>query len=82
MESNVPKKRDRTNENFQRAAENIMRRCDEINRRYQADVYILVRRRNRHYEYKSADDPSWPTPAAEVVGTLRAFYLILTNYIY
>ncbi|KAK0368599.1 hypothetical protein CLIM01_14048 [Colletotrichum limetticola] len=30
-----------------------MWRCDEISRRYQSDVYVVLRRRHKHYEYSS-----------------------------
>jgi hypothetical protein len=62
----ISKKRDRTNENFRRAAQNIMWRCDEMSQQYQADVYILLQRRGQYFEYTSIDRPSWPTPAIEL----------------
>jgi len=67
----ITKKRDRTNENFRRAVENGMRRWDRIGHPYQADVYVMVRRRGQYFEYTSKDSPSWPTPAVEVVGAAR-----------
>ncbi|KAK1657060.1 hypothetical protein BDP55DRAFT_686865 [Colletotrichum godetiae] len=60
------KKRDRTNENFEKVRENIMRRCNEISHRYQTDVYITLRRKHKHYEYSSTDDPSWPISRADM----------------
>ncbi|KAK1640049.1 hypothetical protein BDP81DRAFT_419260 [Colletotrichum phormii] len=60
------RKRDRTNENFEKARENIMWRCDEISRRYQSDVYIALRRRHKHYEYSSTNDPAWPISRADM----------------
>ncbi|KAK4206417.1 hypothetical protein QBC37DRAFT_300834 [Rhypophila decipiens] len=47
--SGSPKKRDRANENFARAGENIFRRCNKISRQYGANIYILIRRR-QHYD--------------------------------
>ncbi|KAK2037615.1 hypothetical protein LZ31DRAFT_560280 [Colletotrichum somersetense] len=61
-----PRTRDRTNENFEKARESIMWRCDEISRRYQADVYIVLRRKHKHYEYSSIDAPSWPLSKADM----------------
>ncbi|KAK1517370.1 hypothetical protein CABS01_16683 [Colletotrichum abscissum] len=61
-----PSKRDRTNENFEKARENLMWRCDEISRRYQSDVYIVLKRRCKHYEYSSTDDPAWPISRADM----------------
>ncbi|KAK2055563.1 hypothetical protein LY76DRAFT_185292 [Colletotrichum caudatum] len=66
----LPRTRDRTNENFEKARENIMWRCDEISRRYQADVYIVLRRKHKHYEYSSIDAPSWPLSKANMVSVM------------
>jgi hypothetical protein len=39
----------------------LMKRCDEISRRYGgADIYLLVRRNYRHYQYNSTRDPTFP----------------------
>jgi len=67
MEYVRPGKRDRTADNFARATRRLMRRCDQINRRYGADVYLLVRRKYRYYEYNSANDPRFPRQPAELV---------------
>lgn len=64
---NPPAKRDRTNENFLRATKNILRRGDEMSRRYGADIYIVVRRKGRYYDYCSTQDTSFPTPPTEIV---------------
>lgn len=56
-------KRDRENENFRRASENIMWRCDEIRQRYRADAYILLRRGHRYYEYNSTDQTASLLPS-------------------
>lgn len=69
----TPRKRNRVNDNFIRAVWRIMRRCDGIRERYGADVYILLRRNGRHYEYNSSVDTAFPTPFKEIVGiSLRA----------
>ncbi|KAH8652842.1 hypothetical protein BGZ61DRAFT_321730, partial [Ilyonectria robusta] len=52
--------RDRTNENFSRATQRLMRRCNQLSDRYNADVYIVVRRNHRHYDYNSTNDPLFP----------------------
>jgi hypothetical protein len=62
-----PPKRDRTSENFLRAAKSIMRRGDEMRRRYGADVYIVLRRNSRYYDYCSTKDSSFPLPYVEIV---------------
>ncbi|KAH7115721.1 hypothetical protein EDB81DRAFT_919670, partial [Dactylonectria macrodidyma] len=60
-------KRDRTNENFSRATQRLMRRCNQLSDRYNADVYIVVRRNHRHYDYNSTNDPLFPTPLIDIV---------------
>ncbi|KAK2052804.1 hypothetical protein LY76DRAFT_488757, partial [Colletotrichum caudatum] len=70
-----PRMRDRTNENLQKARENIVWRCDETSRRYPADVYILLRQRHKHYEYSSIDASSWPLSKTYIMSAtaLRSF---------
>ncbi|KAH7146952.1 hypothetical protein B0J13DRAFT_318784 [Dactylonectria estremocensis] len=60
------KKRDRTKENFTRAVQRLMRRCDQLSGRYGADFYIMVRQYRQHYDYNSSKDPSFPTPLIEI----------------
>ncbi|KAI5465090.1 hypothetical protein BGZ63DRAFT_379308 [Mariannaea sp. PMI_226] len=62
MES-IARKRNRTNENFSRAIQRLMKRCSQVSRRYGADVYIQARRNHRHYEFISTNDPSFPLAA-------------------
>lgn len=64
-------KRDRANDYFRRAMGRLIQRCDQVSRRYNADVYILIRRRCRHYEYKSTEDPSFP-PTSRYLVSLAA----------
>jgi len=64
---NSPPKRDRTNENFLRATKNIMRRGDEMSRRYRADIYIVLRCKGRYYDYCSTQDTSFPMLPMEIV---------------
>ncbi len=61
------KPRDRTVENFARATYRLMRRCDQISSRYNADVYIVLRRKCQHYDYNSSEDPSFPTPIDGII---------------
>ncbi|KAH7137613.1 hypothetical protein EDB81DRAFT_656308 [Dactylonectria macrodidyma] len=74
-------KRDRTNENFSRATQRLMRRCDQLSDRYNADVYIVVRRNHRHYDYNSTNDPLFPTPLIDIVRKpIPGTYCSLTLY--
>lgn len=63
------KKRDRSSENFKKTCESLMARGNDIKFDYDADVYILVRRRHRYYEYCSLDVPTWPVQKAELTTT-------------
>ncbi|KAG9249579.1 uncharacterized protein F5Z01DRAFT_474191 [Emericellopsis atlantica] len=68
MHADPPKKRDRTRENFSRAMFRMMKRCDAISKRYpNADIYLLIRQNQRHYQYNSTTPNSnFPTPPAEL----------------
>ncbi|KAK4068834.1 hypothetical protein Purlil1_13708 [Purpureocillium lilacinum] len=55
-----PSKRDRTGDNFSRATNRLLKRCHQISRRYDADVYVCVRRKHRAYDYNSTSDPKFP----------------------
>ncbi|KAI3532117.1 hypothetical protein CABS03_13307 [Colletotrichum abscissum] len=56
-----------------------MWRCDEISRRYQSDVYIVLKRRCKHYEYSSTDDPAWPISRADMVRVSIACFALLIS---
>lgn len=60
MDLPIPTKRDRTGDNFSRATTRMLKRCHQISRRYDADVYVFVRRKHRTYDYNSTDDPRFP----------------------
>ena len=72
-------KRDRANENFRRASENIMWRCDEIRQRYGADAYILLRRGHRYYEYNSADRMLSLLPSMGLASSPYSSGLLVVN---
>jgi hypothetical protein len=43
-----------------------MKKADEL-RSYNAEIYVLVRRRGRYHEYSSADIAKWPSTRPQVV---------------
>ncbi|KAH7018848.1 hypothetical protein EDB80DRAFT_675877 [Ilyonectria destructans] len=45
MTDRLAQKRDRSNENFKKACERLMECCDDISDKYDADFYLLVRRK-------------------------------------
>jgi hypothetical protein len=53
-------RRSRADENFTRAASRLMRRCDQISRRYNARVYVQLSRQHKYYDYTSTNDVSFP----------------------
>ena len=63
----VSPKRDRTNENFSKAASRLMRRCDQISRRYNARVYVQMSQQQQYYNYKSTNEESFPMPVDVLV---------------
>ncbi|KAI3545673.1 hypothetical protein CABS02_09211 [Colletotrichum abscissum] len=46
-----------------------MWRCEQIRRRYGADVYVQVRFKSRLYEYTSSEKPEFPRSRAELKAT-------------
>jgi hypothetical protein len=66
----VSPRRDRTNENFSKAASRLMRRCDQISRRYNARVYVQMCRQQKYYDYKSTDEKSFPKPVDVLVRAI------------
>jgi hypothetical protein len=65
-----PRKRDRTNENVAKAIKGLMRRGDKISSRFNADVYIVVRRNNRHWDYNSSSSSLFPPTLVGIVCDL------------
>lgn len=61
------RKRDRTTYNFARAARRLMKRCHQMSHRYDAEVYLLLRRKYRYHEYNSATDSGFPCSPSQVV---------------
>ena len=59
--------KDRTTENFSKAASCLMRRCDQISRHYNARVYVQMCRQQKYYDYKSTDENSFPKPVDVLV---------------
>lgn len=68
MEIATQTKRDRSSENFARAMRRYMRRGDQMSRRYDTDVYILIRRNRCHYDYNSTKDPLFPPRLCDLVS--------------
>ena len=64
----LPRKRDRARENFTRATYRMMSRACKISHTYNADVYILVRKGDKHYEFNSANT-AFPIPPNELVSS-------------
>jgi hypothetical protein len=78
----LPAKRDRSNENLTRTIERLIRRCDKISLRGNFDVYLLVRRNNRYYEYNSASDSSFPASIDEIVSSLMKCQSLRLTYLF
>lgn len=61
-------RRDRTGDNFNRAKDRLMRRCNKISKQYNSDIYVFVRWKGRHYDYMSTADGSLPIALDGLVG--------------
>jgi hypothetical protein len=59
--------RNRTSENFTRVASRLMRRCDQISRRYHARVYVQLSRQHKYYDYTSTNDEAFPKAVDDLV---------------
>ena len=61
-------KRDRSGENFDRCAKRLVGKCDRLKKKYQADVYIVIRRKNKPLiTYASCSSSSWPPTNEDIV---------------
>lgn len=69
-------KRDRSGENFVRRWRTLRKQGLELHEKYHAEVYFLLRRNGRCYEFKSVND-KWPPAADELVSTLLTDPLLL-----
>jgi hypothetical protein len=47
-----------------------MEKADELRSEFGSEVYVLVRRNGRLFNYASRDGPSWPLSLTEVVSGL------------
>jgi hypothetical protein len=54
------------NDRFRLRLTTVMKKADEL-RSYDAEIYVLVRRRGRYHEYSSADITEWPPTRPQVV---------------
>ena len=71
------RQRDRTNNNFTRATNRLIKRCHLKSRRYDTEAYLLVRRNSRHYEYNSVKDPSFPPQFSDFVSVCTDYLVSL-----
>ena len=54
------------NDRFRLRLATVMKKANEL-RSYDAEIYVLVRRRGRYHEYSSADIAEWPPTRPQVV---------------
>jgi hypothetical protein len=71
MPSNLTKiskpKRNRTNENFSKCIKSLLEKSNNLTQ-YHADVYLLIRRKSKLWEYKSLDCKCWPLSSSAIVS--------------
>jgi hypothetical protein len=68
------KKRDRSNENFQKRWKTLINSGFDFHMCYGSDVYILLRRKGRNFEFKSTNK-LWPTSQEDIVRYHSISYL-------
>jgi hypothetical protein len=60
-------KRNRTGDNFLRCINSLLNKSNNLTK-YQADVYVLIRRNGKLWEYNSLHCDCWPLPSSAIVG--------------
>jgi hypothetical protein len=68
LQSRHIRRRDRSNDNFIRAALGLKNRCKKIGNKYNAEFYLLIRRKHQHYRYQSTTDLKFPPSSSELVS--------------
>jgi hypothetical protein len=61
-------KRNRTGENFDRLAKSLIGKCDQLRKKHQANIYIIVRGRKKLITYTSCGCSSWPPTKGDIVS--------------
>jgi hypothetical protein len=54
-------------ENFRRRRISLINKIDDLYRFFGADVYFVIRKKNRHYVYVSAINSQWPPTIEQIV---------------
>ena len=55
-------------EKFQGRLACLRKKAHEIAQRCESDVYVVLRRKDRYYTYKSINSPTWPPSEQQIVG--------------
>lgn len=64
----IKKRRNRSNENFKKRWQTMLRRAYQMQRDDHADVYLVLRRRGQLYLFTSTTD-EWPPSSEKIVST-------------
>jgi hypothetical protein len=67
----------RANENFEKRKRSLLRKCNETVELYDADLYIVVRRKGKCTVYSSRFVSSWPPRREDMVSF--ALYILHAN---
>jgi len=79
-EGSVKKKKSgvrRANENFEKRKRSLLRKCNETVKLYDADLYIVVRRKGKCTVYSSCFLSTWPPRQEDMVSF--ALYILHPN---
>ena len=73
-----PTTRDRSGENFKKRWRTFVRSGFKVHQDYNADVYILLRRQGRVFEFKSTGN-AWPLPHEDIVRCPQVLEAVLVG---
>lgn len=70
----------RLNENFEKRKCTLLRKCNETVDKYQADIYIAVRRKGKCTIYTNCSASTWPPRGEDMVSLFSLFRFGLMLY--
>jgi hypothetical protein len=71
----------RANENFEKRKRSLLRKCNETVKLYDADLYIVARRKGKCTVYSSCFVSTWPPRQEDMVSLYPLTSCVLTKYV-
>ena len=66
--ANHQNKRRIVREKFRKRSSSFFRKANELSQVAEADIYVVIRRDDKYYIYKSTDRPGWPPSQQDIVS--------------